>query len=148
MYQQPHDQQQQYYPPPPSGQYNAPPTQYGALPPQAAPQYSNNVEYGNPQHVPPPNNQPYTEGPEKIKPASGWNDVWATVLWLLNLGAFIGLAVVALQAYNSNKGSYNGVQSGNQVSGLTFDTATFIIFGFAALVGFVLSFLYLILAQM
>lgn len=163
MYQQPQDGQpyyppppqngQQYYPPPPSGQYNAPPSQYNA------PQYSNNgyshdgqnLESQNYQPPPPAqldNQQPYTGGPEKIKPASGWNDVWATVLWLLNLGAFIGLAVVGLRTYKDNKGSYNGVQSNNEVSGLTFDTATFKIFGLSAVVGFGISFLYLILANM
>ena len=144
-------QQQQYYPPPPTGQYNAPPTQYDAPPP--GPYYNNNnpsnMEYGQqPGYNAPPPNQPYTPGQEKIKPASGWNDVWATVAWLLNLGAFIGLAVVGLRTYKTHQGSYNGVQSENDVPGLTFDTATFKIFGLSAVVGFGISFLYLILANM
>lgn len=168
MYQQPQDgqqqyyppppqngqQQQQYYPPPPSGQYNSPPSQYNA------PQYSNNGYNHDGQNLeaqtystPPPvadfnNQQPYTGGQEKIKPSSGWNDVWATILWLCNLGAFIALAVIGLRTYQGNKGAYNGVQSDNQVPGLTFDTATFKIFGLSAVVGFGISFLYLIFANM
>lgn len=167
MYQQPQDgqqpyyppppqngQQQQYYPPPPSGQYNYPPSQ------QNAPQYSHNGYNHDGQNLeapayttPPPaadfyNQPPYTAGQEKIKPSSGWNDVWATILWLCNLAAFIALAVIGLMTYDDNKGSYNGVQSYNQVPGLTFDTTTFLIFGLSAVVGFGISFLYIIFANL
>ncbi|OAC98451.1 hypothetical protein MUCCIDRAFT_44729 [Mucor lusitanicus CBS 277.49] len=120
----PPNDQHKYYPPPPTFNNN-----------------NNNATYGDQVH------QPYTPG-EKIKPAKGWNDVWATILWLCNLGAFIGLAVVALRTYTSHKGSYNGVQSENAYPGLTFDTSTLMIFGFSAIVGFGISFLYLIFANM
>ncbi|GAA5797962.1 hypothetical protein HPULCUR_003360 [Helicostylum pulchrum] len=134
----PPEDQQQYYPPPPNGQYNT--------------QISPEQEHGSHSVPPPPFTdqplKPYTEGPEHIKPASGWNDVWATVLWLCNVGAFIGLSVVGLKTYHGNQDSYNSVPSQNQYPGLTFDTTTFKIFGFSAIVGFGLSFMYLILAQM
>ncbi|CEG73414.1 hypothetical protein RMATCC62417_08804 [Rhizopus microsporus] len=140
MYQpQQGQQQQQYYPPPPTMQQNQ---NYYPSPEQQ-------------QHPPPDYNTsyqqqaPYSEEPNKgIKPSSGWNDVWATVLWLINLGAFIGLAVVAISTYNSHGTTYGGVQSSNPYPGLTFDTSTFAIFGYAAVVGFGISLLYLIIANM
>ncbi|KAI8076284.1 plasma-membrane choline transporter-domain-containing protein [Thamnidium elegans] len=120
------EDQQQYYPPPPSGQYNT--------------QISPDQEHGSYSVPPPPfTDQPlksYTEGQEHIKPASGWNDVWAIVLWLCNVGAFIGLSVVGLRTFRGHQDSYNSVPSQNQYSGLTFDTTTFKIFGFSAIVGF------------
>lgn len=147
----PPNDQHKYYPPPPTFnnnnntayndqahvEYGQQQQSYGQQPPN----------YGAP---PPPldqQQQPYTQG-EKIKPAKGWNDVWATILWLCNLGAFIGLAVVALRTYKSHRGAYNGVQSENAYPGLTFDTSTLMIFGFSAIVGFGISFLYLILANL
>jgi hypothetical protein len=133
--------QHKYYPPPPTGEYHARPDQA-------------HLEYGQPPpnyDAPPPVNsqsiKPYSEGQDKIKPSSGWNDVWAIALWLCNIGAFIGLAVVGLRTYRGHEGAYNGVQSENPYPGLTFDSATFKIFGLSAVVGFGLSFLYLILAQ-
>jgi hypothetical protein len=152
MYQpqgQTNEYQQTYYPPPPISAYN--PQQH---PQNYSDQNHHDVEYGKGYGQPPPNYvtpHPPAQGSgggEKIKPASGWNDVWATLLWLANMGAFIGLSVVALRAYSSNRGSYNGVQSYNAYPGLTFDTSTFIIFGLAGVVGFGLSFLYLILTQL
>lgn len=132
------EDQQQYYPPPPNGQYNT--------------QISPDQEQGSYSVPPPPFTEqplkPYTEGPDHIKPASGWNDVWAIVLWLCNVGAFIGLSVVGLRTFRGYQNSYDSVPSQNQYSGLTFDTTTFKIFGLAAVVGFGLSFMYLILAQM
>lgn len=142
---------QKYYPPPPTAngnnnyqdqshiEYGQQPQPYGQQPPS----------YGAPP--PPPsqtvNQQPYTSG-EKIKPSKGWNDIWATILWLCNLGAFIALAVIALMTYSNHEGSYNGVQSENAYPGLTFDTSTLKIFGFSAIVGFGISLLYLILANL
>lgn len=133
------EDQQRYYPPPPNGQYNTqitPEQGYYTAPPPA-------FQDNNPQTL-----KPYTEGPDHIQPASGWNDVWATILWLCNVGAFIGLAVVGLRTFQGNQDSYSSVPSQNQYSGLTFDTTTFKIFGFSAIVGFGLSFLYLIFANM
>lgn len=156
MYQPPNEappqqQQQGYYPPPPAMNQQQQRQKY----PDPA-----HVEYGNSQyqdHSPPtygtpppmqPNEVGIEGGGEKIRPAKHWNDIWATVLWLLNLGAFIGLAVVAIRTYRSHTNTYNGVQSENQVPGITFDTSTFKIFGFAGIVGFGISFLYLILANL
>lgn len=141
----PGDPNSNYYPPPPTGEYYAKPNQ-------------DQLEYGQPPAQPPPNydgpgntnvqpTKPYTEGQNKIKPSSGWNDIWAIGLWLCNIGAFIGLAVVGLRTYKGNEGAYDGVQSENAYPGLTFDRATFKIFGLSAVVGFGLSLLYLIMAQ-
>lgn len=137
---------QHNYPPPPTGQYYAQPDQahleYGQPPPPQPPPNYNGAATANSQPL-----RPYTEGQDKIKPSTGWNDVWAIILWLCNIGAFIGLAVVGLMTYEGNQGEYNGVQSNNAYPGLTFDRATFRIFGLSAVVGFGLSFLYLLLAQ-
>ncbi|KAI8369154.1 plasma-membrane choline transporter-domain-containing protein [Choanephora cucurbitarum] len=140
----PTNSQQNYYPPPPTNNYNQPQN------------YANhsNLEYGQ---TPPPNyggsSQPhdqssYGQPAEKSNLPSGWNDIWAAILWICNLGAFIGLAVVALRTYSSHKGSYGGVQSQNAYPGLTFDTDTIKIFGFSSIIGFGISFLYLIVANM
>lgn len=140
--------QQQNYPPPQQG-YPPPPkmNQQGYPPPPTM-----NQQQG--YQPPPPNynatqQQYHTEESGKgVQPSSGWNDVWATVLWLINLGAFIALAVIAIRTYRNTGTSYNGVQSQEAYSGLTFDTSTFKIFGLSAIVGFGLSFLYLIIANM
>ncbi|KAI8997374.1 plasma-membrane choline transporter-domain-containing protein [Pilobolus umbonatus] len=138
--QQTYTPQQQPYAPPPQQPY-ASQQPYGQSYPPPPPNYGANPTHGEYQNYSP-------EAGEKIRPASGWNDLWAAILWLLNLGAFIGLAVVALQTYSSNQMSYNGVQSQNAYPGITFDTSTFKIFGFSAIVGFGISVLYLMLANM
>ncbi|KAI8884849.1 DUF580-domain-containing protein [Backusella circina FSU 941] len=150
---QPPPQQQEYYPPPP------PPPQYNPEQNGYKNQYSQNnvqqtyintdpshLEYGQP---PPLNNQvqPETNQNEKIRPSSGFNDVWATILWLLNFAAFIGVSVVALHTYNDHTGSTNGVQSYNAYPGTTFDNDTIKIYGLSGLIGFGMSFLYLLLAN-
>jgi hypothetical protein len=72
--------------------------------------------------------------------------VWAAGLYFCNLAAFIALSVVGLRTFSSNKGSYGGTAPPG--GGITFDTDTVKVFGFAAIVGFGLSFLYLVLANM
>jgi hypothetical protein len=141
------DPNKNYYPPPPELNQAYNPNQ--TYPDQAHLEYGQSLppQYGNAVAPPPP--QEGGQPTEKIKPASGWNDIWATILWLLNVGAFIGLAVVGLRTYKSHRGVNGvGVQSENAYPGLTFDTSTFKIFGLSAVVGFGISFLYLILAQM
>ncbi|ORZ03277.1 plasma-membrane choline transporter-domain-containing protein [Syncephalastrum racemosum] len=132
---QPPPPEQQSYPPPPQQQpYPQPPPDYN--------QYANNPNYAEQQP-----NYPYGSSDEKIRPANGWKDIWATILWLLNLGAFIGVSVVCLRTFSSNQGmtSGGGTTSATQYSGMVFDTSAFKIFGLAAVVGFGLSFLYLLL---
>lgn len=130
--------EQNYYPPPPAHEQ----------------QYTNQP----PQYYPPPtqeyHNMSYMETAEqplnandKIRPSSGFKDIWASILWLCNFAAFIGLSVVSLNSYSRNKQSYGGTQP-QQGGGITFDTDTVKIFGFAAIIGFGLSFLYLIVANM
>jgi hypothetical protein len=139
------DSYSQQYPPPPQ-QYASPPAGYQAQPP--------------PQYYPPPQQPMYNtnagyaeigERPananDKIRPSSGFKDVWATVLWLCNMAAFIALSVIGIRGYSQNKGSTGGTppKSG---SGITFDTDTVKVFGFSVIVGFGLSFLYLIIANL
>lgn len=141
---------QQYPPPPqqfaqrPQG-YNystPPPPQY--YPPSGEPfqqgqqnqQYNTNAGYAELGEAP-------LNANDKIRPSSGFKDVWATVLWLCNMAGFIALSVVGLRSFSSNAGT-----TPNTGSGITFDTDTVKIFGYSAIIGFVISFLYLILANL
>lgn len=148
----------QYYPPPPSQQgYDASKGSqqqpYGSGPPSYA--YNNQnydteaTSYGNYGQPPPHQQQQQMNmaGEGKVEPASGFKDVWATLLWLLNMGAFIGLSVIGLRAYNGNHNSYGGVPSQSPSSGITFDTSTFFILGLAVVVGFGCSVLYFFFAN-
>ncbi|KAI7900418.1 plasma-membrane choline transporter-domain-containing protein [Cokeromyces recurvatus] len=143
-----------YYPPPPNEPYNTNQTDQTHHPEYHGQPYGQSYDHQKPPlyNIPPTqtyNNENGGETGEKgIKQASGWRDIWAILLWLCNLGAFIGLAVVALRTYRSHSGSYHGVQSENAYPGLTFDTTTFKIFGLSAIVGFGISFLYLIFANL
>ncbi|CAO3595704.1 unnamed protein product [Absidia cylindrospora] len=145
---------QPMYPPPPQPyNYNANQSPYPHPPPQ---QQQQNYDYApSPQHA---EHQPGQHGQLPFEkdntgnaPKKGWrsyHDVWALILWILNVGAFIGVSVLALQLYSSNYAiTGGGVQSSTQYSGLTFDTSTFRIFGLAAVVGFGLSLLYLVLVN-
>ncbi|KAI8376125.1 plasma-membrane choline transporter-domain-containing protein [Radiomyces spectabilis] len=167
--QQPYSSQQQPYPPPSPSQspYYPPPPQsqngYYPPPPQAQ-SYSPQKSYSQPPSYaqqPNPYSQqqapsgPYASNPQtaedggagKVRPSSGYKDVWAAILWLCNLGGFIALSVIGLGVYHGRTGSFGGTPSATTYSGLTFDTSTLAIFGFAAIVGFGISFLYLMLAN-
>ncbi|KAI9256456.1 plasma-membrane choline transporter-domain-containing protein [Phascolomyces articulosus] len=133
------EQNSAFYPPPP------PPQPHQNYP--TAPTYNYN-NYATPP--PQPDQQPYYHGEETekaVRPSSGWKDIWALILWLLNLGAFIGVSVLALRTYNSNSSTFGSVNSSTQYSGAVFGTGAFQIFGLAAVVGFGISFLYLLLAN-
>ncbi|KAF1796272.1 plasma-membrane choline transporter-domain-containing protein [Mucor lusitanicus] len=140
----PPPQTQQQYPPPPQ-QYASPPQgysqppQYYPPPPQQAQQYNQNTSYAELGEQP-------LNANDKIRPSSGFKDVWATILWLCNMAAFIALSVIGLRSYSQNKGSYGGTapQTGG---GITFDTDTVKVFGFSVIVGFGLSFIYLLVAN-
>ncbi|KAI7876601.1 DUF580-domain-containing protein [Lichtheimia hyalospora FSU 10163] len=142
----PQGQYPNYPPPPPPQGY---PPQQGYPPPPQAPNYGyNNNAPSYDQPPPPPNNGYYAgEAQEKaIRPSSGWKDIWAAILWILNFGAFIGVSVLALRTYHGNQGhTAGGIPSSTQYSGIVFDTDTMKIFGYSAIVGFGLSFLYLML---
>ncbi|KAI8081408.1 plasma-membrane choline transporter-domain-containing protein [Halteromyces radiatus] len=139
--------QQTMYPPPPQPYYqynnNAMPQQQQQQQPYG--QYANNVNQAEQQY----NMLPFEK--ESDQPKQGiraWRDLWALILWILNLGAFIGVSVLALQVYRQNHAvTTGGVASSTQYSGLTFDTSTFKIFGLAAVVGFGISLLYLVLVN-
>ncbi|KAI8971865.1 plasma-membrane choline transporter-domain-containing protein [Mycotypha africana] len=148
--------QQQYSPPPIQQQYPPPPQQY-ASPPQdyttmQPPQY-----YATPTAQPPiaagyNTNAGYSElgehpinANDKIRPSSGFKDIWATILWICNMVAFIALSVVGLRSFSLNKGSYGGMPA--QHGGITLDSDTVKIFGYSAIIAFGFSFLYLILAN-
>ncbi|SAM00846.1 hypothetical protein [Absidia glauca] len=161
MYGEPPPQGQQYQPnqpmyPPPPQPYNAnynnnnnvPPNGYQQAPPNYGNQYADNPQNAEGQPFP-HNKLPFEkEDGGNVKGWRAYKDVWALVLWILNLGAFIGLSVLALQVYSQNHSTTaGGVTSGTQYGGLTFDTSTFKIFGLSAVVGFGLSLLYLILVN-
>lgn len=118
----------QYYPPPP------PPSNQ---PHQHVPQYNTNTGYAELGEAP-------LNANDKIRPSSGYKDVWATVLWLCNMAAFIALSVIGLRSFSLN----NGTGSTTPQSGLAFDSDTVKIFGLAAVVGFGFSFIYLIMANL
>jgi hypothetical protein len=153
----------QYYPPPPQAQEYPPKSgqnydysQQAYPPPQqpnGPPNYSYHQNY-DPEAatygqygVPPPQSQIAMSGDSKVEASTGFKDVWATLLWLLNMVAFIGLSVVGLRAYNRNRGSYGGVPSSSPATAITFDTTAFIILGLAIVIGFGLSVLYFLLAN-
>lgn len=113
-------------------QYDYPP------PPPAQPLPTN-------QSPPPSYSEHYNN--EKIRPPSGWKDLWAFALWLCNLGAFIAVSVLTLRTYRTKHGSYGGTSSTTQYSGIVFDTDTVKIFGYSAIVGFGFSLLYFLLTN-
>jgi hypothetical protein len=144
----PPPQTQQQYPPPPQ-QYASPPQGY-SQPPQYYPsppqQDQQNQQFNQNTGYAELGEQPLNAN-DKIRPSSGFKDVWATILWLCNMAAFIALSVIGLRSYSQNKGSYGGTtpQTGG---GITFDTDTVKVFGFSVIVGFGLSFIYLLVANM
>jgi hypothetical protein len=159
MYGESPPQGQQYqpnqpmYPPPPqpyNANYNnnAAPDGYQQAPPNYGNQYANSPQHAEEQPYP-HNKLPFEkEEGGNVKGLRAWKDVWALVLWILNMGAFIGLSVLALEVYSQNHATTTGgVTSSTQYGGLTFDTSTFKIFGLSAVVGFGLSLLYLILVN-
>ncbi|KAI7900568.1 plasma-membrane choline transporter-domain-containing protein [Cokeromyces recurvatus] len=121
---------QQQYPPPPQ-QYALPPENYTLNPP--------------PQYYPsqPANYNPTTgyaelgEYPvnDKIRPSSGFKDIWAALLWLCNMIAFIAISVIVLRSFRQDNTT------------TTLNTDTVKIFGYSAIIGFGLSFLYLMIAN-
>jgi hypothetical protein len=149
----------QQYPPPPQ-QFAQPPQGYNyntQPPPQYYPPSADPLQQGqqNQQNQQYNTNAGYAELGEaplnvndKIRPSSGFKDVWATVLWLCNMAGFIALSVIGLRSFSLNKGSAGGGTVPNTGSGITFDADTVRIFGYSAIIGFVFSFLYLILANL
>lgn len=139
--------QQQQYPPPPQQYTTQAPRQYYSPPPQPKQyQYYNDnpsyAELGEQQYL---NN---TGGNAKIQPSSGFKDVWATVLWLCNMAAFIALSVIGLRSFSSSNKAPSSSPGGGSGSGVTFDLDTVKIFGLSGIVGFGLSFIYLIVANL
>ncbi|KAI7872957.1 plasma-membrane choline transporter-domain-containing protein [Spinellus fusiger] len=142
------------YPPPPQNTGYPPPPQNTGYPPplqntnylSPSPDYfANNPHPYDVNGTIPENRQEYSG---KIQPPSGWNDIWAIVLWVCNMGAFIALSVIGLRTYSTRRGSYNGTYSNTIYSGITFDTGTFKIFGLSTVIGFGLSILYLFMVNM
>ncbi|KAI9474213.1 MAG: plasma-membrane choline transporter-domain-containing protein [Benjaminiella poitrasii] len=122
----------QQYPPLPQ-QYALPPEDHSLPTPQPyyqqPPAYNATTGYAVLGEFPSVN--------DKIKPSSGYKDVWATILWLCNLIGFIVLSVLAIRYLVAGQGI---VES-------TLDMDTVRIFGYAAIIGFGLSFIYLITAH-
>ncbi|KAI8972086.1 plasma-membrane choline transporter-domain-containing protein [Pilobolus umbonatus] len=91
-----------------------------------------------PQQYPPPPYGGYQEGylelnvptTQKIEPASGFKDIWATGLWILNFAGFILVSVLSIRKES-----------------VEFEIRQIEVFGLAGLVGFVLSVVYLMIAN-
>jgi hypothetical protein len=64
---------------------------------------------------------------------------------MLNMGGFIALSVIGLRNIKGSSGGSSPPSSGGQIS---LNTDTVKIFGLSAVVGFALSFIYLVVANM
>lgn len=151
--QQHHPPQQQQYPPPPQ-QYAQPPQEYyGSQPPP---------QYNPPPQQSAPIQQSYNNGGggyaelgeaplnanDKIRPSSGFKDIWAAILWMINMAGFIALTVIGLRNMKGSSGSGGPTTSPSAGGAISLNTETIKIFGLSAAVGFGLSFLYLMVANM
>lgn len=129
--------QQQYY-----GQQQQPQQQYYGAPPPA------------PAYIPPtyesaPNNggtiNPETGLPAKFNPKPKWNDLWALVLFLIQLAAFVVLSYFAIsKVIQSRKGGSAGGIGG--LDGL-FAKSGLVTMAMGLILGAVISVLYLLLTQ-
>ncbi|CAO3640176.1 unnamed protein product [Cunninghamella blakesleeana] len=98
----PQGQYQSYPPPPP--QYNN--NNYYQPPVTSEGYYANNMQQAEQQHYQ-SNHDPMKEN-QPTGGLSAFKDIWASVLWLLNFLAFIGLSVVGIQTFTSNQGNTSG----------------------------------------
>ncbi|KAK9721189.1 putative choline transporter, neither null mutation nor overexpression affects choline transport [Basidiobolus ranarum] len=136
----PSAQPQYYYPPPQQVRTNS---------------YSQTGQYQHPSPPPPPRppthdssnyhqddsgHKPSTG--EKFSPQSGFQDVWAAILYWLHLAAFLGISAVSLRSITQTTQNING--SYNQEM-FTWDNSMLLL-GVCA-IGFVLSLIYIILMQ-
>ncbi len=106
------------------------------VPPHPAPDYNQN--YAS-------NDQAFDQKFKVEKPK--FNDIWAGLLFLLDLAGFIAVAGLCLHGLAATKGFQGGgiYDAGNT---FTFNTNTIIGFVFVVLVGAVLAMAYLTLARM
>ncbi|OZJ02166.1 hypothetical protein BZG36_05241 [Bifiguratus adelaidae] len=172
--------QAQYYPPPPQGAhamgymgkaYGVGPTgfQSGRVDPYYIPAPSAGHKYVPPTYNPTAATGGYDPGlggrgpppvdhSEKFSKGNRFNDFWAAILYLIDLGAFIALAVIGIRNYavtpksgaplytSPTQPGYGGYPS--KATGTpTFDEQAIIMFLFVALVGFVLTVIYFIYAN-
>lgn len=155
---------QQQYPPPPQQygqqQYPPPPQQY-AQPPQEYYNAQQPPQYNPPPQQPQATSQPFNqssgyaelgEAPlnanDKIRPSSGFKDIWAAILWMINFAGFIVLTVIAFKGLKGTTTSGGTSTSAPSTGGIPLNMEAVKIFGLSAAVGFVLSFGYLIVANM
>ncbi|KAJ3348799.1 putative choline transporter, neither null mutation nor overexpression affects choline transport [Allomyces javanicus] len=87
--QQQQQQQQQGFP-----MQNDPGKAYQAAPPVVPPGYDSGMASGDPVYTAPPN------APARFSPPSGPQDLWAAVLWLVQLGGFVALAAISMSKVN------------------------------------------------
>lgn len=140
--------QQQQYPPPPQ-QYVQPPQeyynaqqlpQYNPPPEQPKPIYNSGAGYAELGDAP-------LNANDKIRPSSGFKDVWAAILWMVNMAGFIALSVIGLRGFKGTTTASTTTGPSTSDGQISLDTETIKIFGLSAVVGFALSFLYLIVAN-
>ncbi|ORX91221.1 DUF580-domain-containing protein [Basidiobolus meristosporus CBS 931.73] len=133
-----HPQQQPYYPPPQLENSNpyAPTNQYQQSPPPPPPPAKNPSAYDQePSELP-------RSADSKFVPPTGYQDIWAAILFWLHIIAFLGISAVSLRSITKTTENKNG--SYNQEM-FTWDNAMLLFIVCA--VGFVLSLSYIMLMQ-
>ena len=122
---------------PPQPQYSQPPPNYNT--PQ---NYGQN--YGAPQ------GQGFNGGKETFNETfkldrPKYNDLWASILFLLTFLGFVAVSGISLHGYATNSSGGGIYQDANS---FTINSNTMILFAFVLIVAFALSWLYLILARL
>jgi hypothetical protein len=100
---------------------------------QQQPQYQQQAQYPPPQQPPQYGQQPYTGNGEKIGfeqtftiDQPKYNDIWATVLFLLTFAGFIAVSVLSIRGYaTSNQGG--GIYNGGSVNRVALNSNTIIL---------------------
>ncbi|KAI2631243.1 duf580 domain-containing protein [Xylaria nigripes] len=123
---------------------------------EATSYYNPPSEPANPYRQPPPPQQ-YDAGPTQYteKPMFDqafrlerpkYNDLWASILFLLVCAGFVAVSGLALHGYSAQKSTFgNGIYDSNSHAGL--NTNTIILFAFVLSVAVVLSYGYVLLAR-
>jgi hypothetical protein len=114
--------------------YGQPPPQYGYG--QQQPYYpQTNYQTPFPQQPPPPPTIHTTSTPEKFSKNSQYKDVWAAILFILDIIAFLVVAVIGISNLASKSGSASGNfrVSSSDIAGISVGSV---------IVGFVLSAIY------
>ena len=142
---------QQHQQPANSGYYNDPGPQQAPYNPPQAPYNAPQSSYNPPQSAgkgysdPPP---PYTTFEEKFAiPKPKYNDLWAAILFIVDMCGLIAVSVITLNAYRVTKSTNgNGIYDGRRNT-FGLNTNTIILFAFVLGMAFVVSGIYLTICR-